>query len=76
MAMQRGPGEGYMAAKDEVRKLMPESVCCRKESICDIKGYVVYPTKEDADNDTNGYASAATARDAWNNALNKLKRAT
>lgn len=57
---QKGPGEGYMAAKDEVRELCPDAVCrviyfpSGKRA-----GYVV----EDAEGNTLGRAIGATLRD-------------
>lgn len=68
---QKGPGEGYMAAKADVKKHWPNAVCKFKQALS-INGYVIYKTKEDYEKDL-GIASGKTARDAWNQALYTTK---
>ena len=67
----KGPQPGY-SPKTEVLEQIPTSVCRKKYSICDLVGYVVYPTKKDADNDTNGIASCGSAKEAWSKALGRI----
>lgn len=70
MTWQKGPGEGYMAAKKEVLAICPSAVCYRVTGWGCVTGYVVYRDK----NAKTGIGSGTNARDAWNNALDKLKR--
>lgn len=58
---QKGPGEGYMAAKADVLRCRPQAKCHRYEH-----GYAIYV-------DGKLIAGGATARHAWNNALDKLR---
>jgi hypothetical protein len=67
MAFQRGPGEGYHAAKAAVLAICPTAVCRRRFS-GSIRGYVVYRTRGGA----TGIAGAGSAREAWNLALSRL----
>lgn len=67
MSFQRGPGEGYHAAKDAVLAVVPTAVCVRRQ-FSSIRGYVVYRTR----GDTIGIAGAGSAREAWSLALTRL----
>ena len=66
MAFQKGPGEGYMAAKQDFLDRVPTAYCKRH-----LRGlrplYVVYVNGE-------RYSSAYMSRDAWNNALSRLEQ--
>lgn len=71
MALQKGPGEGYGAAKDEALALDPTLVCKRHvyhaPGGTPLKGWVVWRGDK-------GIGSAAIARDAWAKALDFLTR--
>lgn len=56
---QKGPGEGYMAAKDAALALNPALKCRAVYYKGKIAGYVV----EDADGKTKG--TGTKSRDAW-----------
>lgn len=77
MACQKGPGEGYMAAKDATLALLPangsERLCCRVVTRIayngakpDRIGFIV----ENQDGTTIGRGKLS--RDAWSNAYFKL----
>lgn len=68
---QKGPGEGYMAAKEAALALCPSAVCRFKKTRA-LSGFVVYSNKKHADYDVHAIASGASARDAWNKALDVL----
>ena len=67
----KGPQPGY-SPKTAFLKLMPSAVCRKKYAICDLVGFVIYLTKEDADNDINGFTSAGSAVLAWDKAYGKF----
>lgn len=67
--MQKGPGEGYMAAKDEALALKPGLKCKRIMYGSSVLGYVVLDPK-DADRQ---YGRGPVARDAWGEAVECLK---
>lgn len=66
----KGPMPGY-SPKDEAMNFIPNAVCQKKHAMCNIVGYVVYPSRADAKADTNPISSAGNARDAWEKALCK-----
>ena len=67
----RGPIPGF-SPKAEMLALFPKTVCCKKHAMCNIVGYVVYPSKEDMKLDVNPLSSAGNSRDAWEKALCKV----
>jgi len=69
----KGPMSGY-SPKSETLRFLPKSVCEKKRAMCDITGYIIYPTKEDAKSDTNAISSAGSAKEAWGKALAKIAR--
>ena len=67
----KGPMPGF-SPKTELLAFVPTAVCQKKYAMCNITGYLVYPTKEDAKNDKNAMSSAGNAKDAWEKALTKI----
>lgn len=67
----KGPMPGF-SPKTELLAFVPTAVCRKKYAMCNITGYLVYPTKEDAKNDKNAMGVAASAKDAWEHALCKV----
>lgn len=70
--MQKGPGEGYMSAKDETLALKPGLKCRRITWGESTLGYVVLDPKDD----DRQYGRGPNARDAWNEALDCVKTGT
>ena len=69
----KGPMPGYSSEKD-AQKFIPGAVCKKKHAMCDIVGYVIYPSAADALADTNPISSAGSAQNAWEKALLKFAR--
>lgn len=63
---QRGPGEGYHAAKAEAIALEPRAAC-RRETASGIVGYVIRV-------DGRAMCSAGSARECWGKALGIILR--
>ncbi len=59
------PGNSF---KTDVLKQIPTAICRKKYSICDLVGYIIYPTKKDADNNTNGMSVGGNSQKAWEQA--------
>lgn len=66
---QHGPGEGYMAAKDDVLELAPKAVCRQIGGPDGVTGYAVFLNSAD----DHWIGTGAIARDAWGDVLHKLK---
>lgn len=65
---QKGPGEGYHAAKDDFLAAVPGSVC-KVEWRAGMKCFSVYRPGDD-----RPFAIDSNARSAWNKSLEKLSR--
>ncbi|MCW3782895.1 hypothetical protein [Defluviimonas salinarum] len=62
---QKGPGEGYMEAKDQVLALVPNA-SCRLSSNGGVRHYRIFVGEEDVS------CAAASSRDAWNRYLDRV----
>ena len=62
---EKGPGVGYMAAKDDALALDP-TLRCRQHCAMGLRGYVVWRGEKPI-------ASAAISRDAWSKAIDFIK---
>lgn len=69
----KGPTPGY-SPKTEALRFIPNAVCKKKHSICNIVGYIVYPSKFDSDSDTNPIASGVNSKNAWEKALLRVAK--
>lgn len=71
--MGKGPMPGY-SPKTIAQEFIPNAVCKKKHAMCNIVGYVIYPSAADALADTNAISSAGNAQNAWENALRKIAK--